>query len=201
MIKQGYSAFKSRRYEKVNNNRTERYEKTEKQENRTEKQENRTEIKIKQTENKLRKSQPKRFFTDNSINDAAERWFQERMISPLSVPDTQTESNTDTEIKSMYYSDSPSLNDIESQILAKKHTLCRICNSNPEPEQKLELERCHHIFCKDCVCYFSFLYNRCPSCSKIIDEKCSDLYEGDDFYIPCYDRFEYYDDLLDILSY
>ena len=115
-------------------------------------------------------------------------------MSPLSVPDVHSELESKTDTRVLYDSDSPSLNDIEVQILVKKHLLCSICNISPEPEQKVELERCKHTFCKDCVCDFSFLYNRCPSCSKIIDAKCSELYEGDDFYIPSYDRFDYFGD-------
>ncbi len=115
-----------------------------------------------------------------------EKWFEERMLYQR---DTRSSSVNNPKVTNP--EKHMTLDKLETEILKIKHKNCQICLKENTPEF-IHMERCSHQFCKECVQEYKSLYNRCPTCSKVINLDYIEEYEGGEIIIPSYTNFRYY---------
>lgn len=74
---------------------------------------------------------------------------------------------------------------------------CTICGNHPIDSCTLTI--CKHTFCLECIYKHKNLWNRCPTCCKVIDQSKVETYEGSIPNIPSYDTF-IYEDTVDTIT-
>ncbi len=70
-----------------------------------------------------------------------------------------------------------------------EESMCNLCNQLPT--DKTMLTNCNHTFCLDCIYKHKHIWNRCPTCCKVIDYSKIEKYEGTVPTIPIYESFSY----------
>ena len=104
-----------------------------------------------------------------------EKWFEERLSTRQSPPPIQSSLESSPVLRPISSpitipQDNLSLEELETQLLKRKHIHCSICNNSENT-----MESSNYL-----IDEMKSLYNRCPNCNKVIHEHLLNEYEGCD---------------------